>query len=169
MNKALNTVGENGPFVLFLMTMYLLWDKHDLIKYYTFGLFFSQALNAILKVVIQQPIPGKPKVTTRYNIKDLLVGMYDDLYGMPSGHAQFSFYTSMFMYLAYQQTSLVFLYMGYSMFIIYQRVTGLHHTKIQVVVGAIVGSAVAFGVYMLFKKNVIGVISLKPDDNSCVY
>ena len=47
-----NEIGGYGPFILFILSNYLLWDKHNLFFYYNIGIFVNAILNLILKKYI---------------------------------------------------------------------------------------------------------------------
>jgi membrane-associated phospholipid phosphatase len=84
---------------------------------------------------------------------------------MPSGHAQASFFSAVFIFLSTKQYNLLYFYTLFSLLIIIQRVYFNYHTILQVVVGAIVGSAFAYFVYYLAREKIKGHITEKKDDN----
>ena len=159
-----------GPLFLVLLSMYLLWDNHNLFFYYTTGIFVNLILNTILKVIIQQPRPtedikkfnlalGNGK---RFLFKD---GIPFNIYGMPSGHSQAIFFSTMFIYLSLQEKNILFFYLLFSLLICVQRVVFKYHTILQVIVGAIVGGSFGYFVYYLAREKIKGHITEKKDDN----
>jgi membrane-associated phospholipid phosphatase len=162
-------IGNYGPLLLSLVSWYLLWEKSNLFFYYTVGVFISIILNLILKGIIKDPRPEFNK----NNIKLLTLnasqyffqnGVPFDIYGMPSGHAQMSFYITMFMYLSLKDTRILYSYGLFSLFICYQRIQTGQHTLIQVMVGSMVGMLVGYGIHYMTNIKLKGVIREKIDD-----
>ena len=91
-------------------------------------------------------------------------GIPFDIFGMPSGHAQMSFFTTIFVYLSLKHTNLLYLYLFISLIICYQRVKFDFHSIEQVVVGAIVGSVFGYIVYQLAREKIKGRIRERLDD-----
>lgn len=162
--------GTYGPIILFFLSMFLLWNNHNLFFYYTLGIFVNAILNIILKTIIQQPRPTAD--VTKFNLalthgKRFLFkdGIPFDIFGMPSGHAQASFFSTVFIYLSLRQENLLYFYSLFSLLIVSQRVVFNYHTILQVIVGAIVGSLFAYFVYYLAREKIKGHITEKKDDN----
>lgn len=173
MMSILYEFGEYGPIIIILIAWYLLWDNKNLFFYYTIGIFSNAILNLILKGIIQEPRPifdNKKVSLIKTNAKELFFqnGIPFDMFGMPSGHAQLSFFTTVFVYLSLKHTNLFYFYLAYSLFICYQRVHFEYHSVSQIVVGAIVGSLFAYFVYHLATDKIRGKIREKPDDNAPV-
>ena len=57
MISILNHLGSHGPFILIILSIYLLWDHKILLFYYVIGIFVNMILNIILKGIIQEPRP----------------------------------------------------------------------------------------------------------------
>ena len=51
----LNEIGGYGPLILIVLSVYLLWNKRNLLFYYIILGFFNAILNLVLKVIFQQP------------------------------------------------------------------------------------------------------------------
>ena len=103
--------GAFGPILLIILSWYLLWDNKNLFFYYTVGIFTSAVLNLILKGIIQEPRPmfdNKKVVLLKTHKKEYFYqnGIPFDIFGMPSGHSQASFFSTIFIYLAFKQTNL---------------------------------------------------------------
>lgn len=165
----LEELGQNGPNILILLSMYLLWDHSNLFFFYVICIICDVILNIVLKTIIQQPRPcfdSKQvqlalKNNKRYVFKD---GLPYDLFGMPSGHTSSSLFSTIFVYLALRQTNWLYIYLIMDAIIMWQRVTCNHHTIAQVIVGAFVGAGLAYAVYQLAEKKMKGRIREKPDD-----
>lgn len=162
--------GGYAPILLILLSWYLLWDHKNLFFYYNIGLIANSILNIILKGLIQEPRPmfdnKKVNLITKH-AKEFFFqnGIQFDIYGMPSGHAQMAFFTSIFIYLSLKHTNLLYLYLFITLLICYQRVKYEFHSIPQVIVGGIVGSGFAYFVYQLAREKIKGKIREKPDDD----
>ena len=164
-----NEIGGNGPFILNFLSIYLLWDKHNLLFYYIIGIFFNAILNLVLKGIFQQPRPSEDydkfnlalKNGKRFIFKN---GIPFDIFGMPSGHAQSALYSTVFIYLALQKVNVLYLYLLFSLLIITHRVVYNHHTVFQVIVGAFIGALFGYFVFYLVEKKIKNRIREKADD-----
>jgi len=162
--------GGYAPILLILLSWYLLWNHKNLFFYYNVGLIANAILNTILKGIIQEPRPlldGKKIKLMTNHAKEYFFqnGIPFDIYGMPSGHAQMAFFTSVFIYLSIKHTNFLYLYIIISLFICYQRIKIQYHSMSQIVVGAIVGSGFGYLVYQLAREKIKGRIREKPDDD----
>lgn len=163
-------LGSYGPIVLILLSWYLLWNHKNLFFYFNVGLFANAVLNIILKGLIQESRPmfdGKKIKLITNHTKDYFFqnGIPFDIYGMPSGHAQISFFMTAFIYLSLKHTNLAYLYLVFSLLICCQRVKYDYHSITQVLVGALVGTGFAYFVYQLAREKIKGKIREKPDDD----
>jgi membrane-associated phospholipid phosphatase len=162
--------GAYGPIILILLSWYLLWENKNLFFYYTVGIFANAVLNLILKGIIQEPRPmfdNKKVRLLKTHGKEYFYqsGIPFDIFGMPSGHAQASLFSTIFMYLSLKQTNLLYIYLPLTLLTCYQRVKFDYHSINQVVVGGIVGTAFGYFVYQLAKEKIKNRIREKPDDN----
>jgi len=164
-----NKFGAYGPVILYFLSIYLLWNQHNLFFYYNVGIFVNAILNLILKGLIQEPRPSEDPKTfrlalshgKRFLFKD---GIPHDIFGMPSGHAQSAFFSTLFIYLSFRKTNLVYIYLFISMLIMAQRVIYNYHTILQVMIGAVIGSGFGYFVYLLAREKIKGHITEKSDD-----
>lgn len=161
--------GGYSPLILLVLTWYLLWEHPNLLFYYNIGLVANAILNLILKGIIQDPRPlfdNKKVSLAKTHAKDFFFqnGIPFDIFGMPSGHAQMAFYTTIFMYFSLKHRNLLYLYLLISLLICYQRVKTDYHSLEQVVVGSIVGSTFGYFVYQLAREKIKGRIRERSDD-----
>jgi len=162
-------IGSYGPNIIILLSMYLLWDHNNFFFFYIIGLICDTILNIILKGIIQQPRPSYDskelqlalKNNKRFIYKD---GLYYDFFGMPSGHASSAMFSTMFVYFALKKTNWLYLYLLLSCIIMIQRVMSNDHSIVQVIIGALVGTGVAYIVYQFAEKKIMGRIREKRDD-----
>jgi len=164
-------LGQYGPFILIFLSWYLLWNNKNLLFYYTIGIFINSILNIILKGIFQQPRPtidNKKVNLVKLHAKQNFFrnGIPFDIFGMPSGHAQSTFFTTVYIYLALKQINLLYIFLFFSILICFQRVKFDYHTISQVIVGAIVGSAFGYVVYTTAREKMKGTIKEKPDDDA---
>jgi len=165
--------GEYGPIILILLSWYLLWNNKNLFFYYTVGIFSNAILNIILKGIIQEPRPlfdSKKISLLKTHAKNYFFqnGIPFNIFGMPSGHAQSSLFSTVFIFLALKHTNLLYFYITFSLFICYQRVVLDYHSILQVIVGSIVGAAFGYFVYQLARVKIKGKIREKPDDDAYI-
>jgi len=162
-------IGEYGPIILIFLSLYLLWNSKNLLFYYTVGIFTNAIVNIIFKGFIQEPRPLFE--TTKMNIMKTHAknyffqnGIPFDMFGMPSGHAQASFFTTAFIYLSLKRNNLLYIYIPMSLLTCYQRIALGYHSLSQIIVGSIVGVAFAYFVYNLARDKIKGKIIEKSDD-----
>jgi|688.fasta_scaffold59530_5 membrane-associated phospholipid phosphatase len=74
-------------------------------------------------------------------------------YGMPSGHAQSSAFSTMFIYLSLHNIYLTSIFVIITLIASFQRINLYFHTVEQVIVGILVGSFVSYFFYKLALKN----------------
>jgi membrane-associated phospholipid phosphatase len=162
-------IGENGPFLLLLLTIFLLRNKHNLLFYYILFFIISLILNLILKGLIQQP---RPSIDTKiFNMmmknKERYIhkhGIPYDIFGMPSGHSQSVLFSTIFIYLSLQDIKIVILYLFITSITLSQRVIDNHHTVLQVIIGSFIGCIVGYLAYKMAEINLKGKNTAKKDD-----
>lgn len=169
-NNILYKIGDLGPTTLIGVSVYLLWDKSNLLFYYTFGIFLNTIINIILKCIIQQPRPNID--SNKFNLllinfkQSIFKNGIPDIFGMPSGHTQSVIFSTIFIFLSLKKTNILFFYLIISLITMWQRVNYNFHTINQVIVGFVIGTVFAYFMFYMGKKNKIGVISEKRDDNA---
>jgi membrane-associated phospholipid phosphatase len=166
--KGMDTIGYFGPQILAITTFVLLFKKKMLLQFYLVGYIINILLNIVLKGLIKQSRPSEDK--HMFNIW-LNNGMktdrhWYDRFGMPSGHAENVFYSTVFIYFASVNSNWLIFYLLISLNTIYQRVKYKNHTVLQVIVGSIVGSMMGWLVYYFSQVSIKGKMSLKQDDNA---
>uniref|UniRef100_A0A6C0B1U7 Phosphatidic acid phosphatase type 2/haloperoxidase domain-containing protein n=1 Tax=viral metagenome TaxID=1070528 RepID=A0A6C0B1U7_9ZZZZ len=159
--------GYLGPFLLFVTTLYCLRNKVTLLSIYTVGYIVSIGINIILKLLIQQPRPSEDRALFYSMIANKKRLGYDQ-YGMPSGHAQSVFYSTVFIHYALRDPLTTFCYLFVALNTCYQRIEYKNHTVLQVIVGSIVGAIIGWGFYLFSSKKLMGIIRDKVDDNAPV-
>jgi membrane-associated phospholipid phosphatase len=163
--KLVDVIGYLTPKILFILSCFLLWSKPFLLIYYFVGFFINMLLNVVLKITFKQPRPSEDIRLFNIAINNGKRMKYD-VYGMPSGHAQTSFYSLMFIYLVFKNNYLTLFYFILSLLTLYQRVKYKNHTFNQVIVGSIVGSIVGYFIFYISTKKISGKLKSKKDDNA---
>lgn len=148
-NNFILFLGENSPYLLFLISIFILIDKSYLIVYYLFGYMINLIINNILKNIIKEKRPTKEY---EKNFNQRIKMLNADKYGMPSGHAQSIFYSLIFIYQSFNNIYLSLFYLLLCFITLYQRIEMGYHSLQQVIVGAIVGSIVGYLSYKLYDR-----------------
>ncbi len=163
MMELVNSVGFISPLILILYSIRLLWDKQTLIVYYLVGLFCNTLLNYVLKGIIKQPRPSQNEKLINLALNNGRVFSYD-IYGMPSGHAQSSLYSTIFIWLVFQNKNILILYLFLTLLTMYNRINTKSHTILQVIVGAIIGTIMGYFIFYIATKK--GKFNPKEEDNT---
>lgn len=167
--KLISTIGQNGPIILFALSVFLLRNKCNLLFYYITFYVIGLILNIILKGIIQQPRPSIDKKTFDLMIKNKeryisKYGVPYDIYGMPSGHSQSVLFSTIFIYFAFHNIKLTIIYLLISIITVFQRVIENHHTVLQVIVGSMIGLIIGYVSYEMAKIKMAGKLTNKKDD-----
>ena len=171
MNNLINKLGIFGPLILIIASIVTLWNKTIFYYYYKIGIVTNFILNYLLKILLCQPRPNENiekfnlavKNFDHFTIKNNLP---HDIFGMPSGHAQSVFFSTVYVFLVKKNIKIFILYLIISLITIYQRIESNNHTILQTIVGSLLGSLYAIIIYYLGQKNIIGIISSKKDDDN---
>ena len=155
--KASTYIGLYGPVILFIISLILLRNKKNLLTYYFFGFFVCSIINFILKGLFRQPRPKEdihvPNIILTYGKR-----FGYDIYGMPSGHMQFAFYSIAFIYFALRKSKestyvlLGMLLIG--MITCVQRFVYKNHTMMQLLVGSLVGIIIGYICFTFATKHI---------------
>ena len=169
MFKLFQIIGQNGPIILLIITIFLLRNKCNLLFYYILFFIISLFSNLILKGIIQQPRPSISTKTFQLMLKNKERYIYKhgipyDIFGMPSGHSQSVWLSTIFIYFSLHDIKLTLLYLFITLITLTQRVIDNHHTILQVIFGSIIGIALGYLGYKMAKINLQGKNTAKKDD-----
>jgi membrane-associated phospholipid phosphatase len=169
MYSLLKKIGENGPFLLLFLTIFLLRNKHNLLFYYILFFILSLLLNLILKGLIQQPRPSIDSKTFNLMMKNKERYIYKhgipyDIFGMPSGHSQSVLLSTIFIYLSLHDIKIALFYLFITTITLTQRVLDNHHTILQVIFGSFIGCILGYLAYKMAQINLKGKNTAKRDD-----
>jgi membrane-associated phospholipid phosphatase len=169
----LDEIGEKGPLILMIISIFLLWSHQNQLIYCIIGTFANLLLNILLKGIFQQPRPSDHTDTKTFQLalkngKRFIFknGIPYDIFGMPSGHVQLCLFYTVFIFMCLRQYNILSVYLLISLLTAYQRIKHKHHTILQVFAGGIVGICVGYVTYILTNNNIKGFIKKKPDDNA---
>lgn len=171
--KIIKVIGENGPLILFILSIIIFINKTNLLIYNIVGGIINVIFNLLLKGLFKQPRPNEDrkkfnvivKNGQRFIYKD---GIPYDIFGMPSTHAQTVFFYTMYCFLALNNYTYIF-FLFISILTLFQRVMDEHHTYLQVIIGALIGSIVGYLFYYLSKTNLKKDLAHKKDDNCKIF
>ena len=163
-------LGFYGPFLLILLTVIVLKNRTMYYNYYFIGYLVNMLTNEVLKLVLKQPRPNTDEALFRMMKHNRQQGLDPQQYGMPSGHAQSVAYSTSFLFFLtrkardLQQWPWIFAIV--SLWTIVQRVWKKEHSVAQVLVGAILGSAMGFLFFSFSEKKLMGSLEMKKDDGN---
>jgi membrane-associated phospholipid phosphatase len=119
----------------------------------------------VLKGIIKQPRPSQNEKLINLALNNGRVFSYD-IYGMPSGHAQSSLYSTIFIWLVFQNKNILILYLCLTLLTMYNRINTKSHTILQVIVGAIIGTIMGYFIFYIATKKIKGKFKPKEEDNA---
>jgi membrane-associated phospholipid phosphatase len=141
----INFIGFHGPEILFITSVSYLYVQNSYTTIYIVGFLINSLINYILKGVFGQPRPIDD--THLFKLEKIYRKLSFEKYGMPSGHTQSMFYSTIYTYLTLKNNMLLFGCLTISLVTIYQRVQSQQHFLLQTIVGAIFGSIIGYVFY----------------------
>lgn len=143
----LDQIGFFGPFIVMFINIYNLLSQPYYLIGYLVTLIMNSGVNKILKGIIKEPRPADSIEITKFEVHNGA-----DIYGMPSGHSQNVFFSTIFVYLVQKSTWLLLFNIMILMLTILQRWNYRKHTMEQLILGSIVGLLVGSLSYVTVKK-----------------
>jgi membrane-associated phospholipid phosphatase len=139
--QIVNTIDKIGFFTPWIICSITAFQLQHQIPYFISFLFFyvvNTEINRFLKVTIKEERPegSRSIINEKYN--------QAHQYGMPSCHAQISFYALTFFYLVKKSVHWTILMLFLTATTLYQRWKYRNHTIEQLGIGSIVGILIAF-------------------------
>lgn len=149
----INYIGFYGPVILILINIFALLNYPKQLYLYLPFLFMNDIIiNPALKLLTKEPRPNGYENSIGLD-KNIYTNAH--IYGMPSGHAQSSFFSIVYLWLV---TGSIEYFLG-GFFIasitVYQRWRDKRHTIKQLIIGSIVGSLFAYGSYSMLSKKIL--------------
>jgi membrane-associated phospholipid phosphatase len=169
-NIFFNFIGNYGPIILFLFSVFLLWNKSNYLTYYIYGFILNSLLTLVLKGIFKQPRPTEDPKLFKLAIKEsksiyFIDGYPHDVFGMPSGHSSCALFSTMFIYWVFKNNMFLLIYLLFSLITMIQRLNSNSHTVIQIIAGAFVGSIFSYLIFYMARQKIMGSLLLKKDDN----
>jgi membrane-associated phospholipid phosphatase len=149
-NSIFDKIGFFGPLILFSIGIYNLLDQKIYLVSYLVFFITNTLVNKILKTLIQQERPRNGKSIMDEQYKGT------EIYGMPSGHAQSSFYSLSFLYFVKGSPEWLILELFIASLTVFQRWKYRQHTPEQLFTGSIVGIGFAYFSYWTTKHYLSG-------------
>ncbi len=159
LGKFLYRLGRFGPFITFILTLFILNHKSVTIYIYLAGIIIDTFINPLIKLIIRQRRPDKTKSNSYISAtldtsKNPNHTIYPDSflekttdahrYGMPSGHAQTSAFNTMFIWLTTKSMHVTLFYIVMTFITCAQRVIARRHYIDQVITGLVIGIIIAY-------------------------
>jgi membrane-associated phospholipid phosphatase len=149
----LNIIGKLSPVILLVSSLYLLINKKTIILFYIIGFVVNLILNVVLKITLQHPRPYENKKKFYLKLKNGNKMNFHE-FGMPSGHAQSAFYSTIFIHYVFNNISITLFYLFFSLLSCFEKVINNEHSVFQISVGTIIGLLVGT-VFYKFSLNKI--------------
>lgn len=153
----LHGIGYFGEFTMVFIVICTLYKNPISLIVYIFGALFNSFINPIFKKCIHQKRPNNPTPFLYSNKINLnKKNKKKENYGMPSGHSENVFYSTIFLYLNLKKINIsVILSFFICCITVYQRWYFHNHTILQLVAGAFIGSIfgyIFYQIYLMIKK-----------------
>jgi len=145
-SNTLDAIGLFAPFILFGITIWVLRTQPPYLGGYVFFVVLNSLLNNVLKLWIKEERPNKNGVALRHITEG---------YGMPSAHAQSTFFSISFLYLVTQSVTWLIIGCFIGALTLYQRWKFKMHSVEQLGIGAIVGIGFSILGYQLTYRNIV--------------
>lgn len=133
-----DALGFFGPIILFIIDIIYLLNQPLYLYLYICLFFVNSLINKGLKIWIQQsrPLNGKSFIGETYENMDI--------YGMPSGHAQSTFFSLTYLFLVKKNIYVLICSLFLACLTVLQRFKYRNHTSLQLFIGSGLGICVAY-------------------------
>jgi membrane-associated phospholipid phosphatase len=144
----IDTVGYYGPNLLFFVTLYFTWPSQPYFIAFLIGFFINLKINEVLKHWIREPRP-KHDETLVFKYEEPHKGPH--LWGMPSAHAQMTFFAISYLYFVTKSAKILAFSTLIGINTVYQRYKSQVHTAKQLAAGTLIGIVLAYLTYTATK------------------
>jgi membrane-associated phospholipid phosphatase len=151
----IDIIGYYGPVILFALTFYYLIKRPPYLMMFTIGSIANTLLNRVLKTTWREP---RPRGQITFIDNNNLIG--PEQYGLPSGHAQASFFAVAFLFFSNGPQAVLYVMTLLCVITLYQRWKYRRHTIKQLALGSLIGTLFAYALvflteFSLYKKGVM--------------
>lgn len=151
----IDIIGYYGPVILFALTFYYLIKRPPYLMMFTIGSIANTLLNRVLKTTWREP---RPRGQITFIDNNNLIG--PEQYGLPSGHAQASFFALAFLFFSNGPQAVLYVMTLLCVITLYQRWKYRRHTVKQLALGSLIGTLFAYTLvflteFSLYKKGVM--------------
>lgn len=151
----IDIIGYYGPVILFALTFYYLLKRPTYLIIFTIGSIANTFLNRALKSAWREP---RPRGQIEFIDHKYLTG--PEQYGLPSGHAQASFFALAFLFFSNGPQAVLYTMSLLCAVTLYQRWVYRRHTIKQLALGSLIGTLFAYILvflteFSLYKKGVM--------------
>lgn len=147
----LDNLGFFGPFILIGYSIIVLWSNIIYFKIYITLIIINICLSHFIKFLLKEPRPNDEGIMI--NRFEIVSGIEE--YGMPSGHAQLSVFTTIFLFKIINSLNILIGCAVVCYFIFYQRYVKKRHSINQIFVGGLIGAIIALGSHNIISNNLI--------------
>jgi len=164
MNSNIAYIGVYSPFILFIISVFLLRNHTKYLNYFVAGFILNNLLNIILKLVFKEPRPTNDYKAIEIGVANgARIGF--DKFGMPSGHAQNCAFCLAFITMTLNSPIIFTIYAIITLISCAQRYIFNNHTASQIIIGLLTGTFTGFIAYQIANKAIKGNIKFKKDDD----
>ena len=150
----INYIGYYGPAILILVNIYALSQYPQHLYLYLPFLFINDIIfNPALKLLIKDPRPIGYQKSIGIDNHNIYTNAH--IYGMPSGHAQSSFFSNVYLWLVTGSMGYFLSGLFIASITVYQRWRDKRNTIQQLALCAIVGTLFAYGSYYMLSKKIL--------------
>ena len=144
-----DTIGYFGPFLLFvIIIIYNIWLPLHYNLIYILFILINLYTNNIIKYYIKEPRPNNQKHLFHFEILKYKE-KNSQIYGMPSGHSQLSWFSVIFSLFVLKNIYLFLFALCITLNTMRQRYKYRNHTKRQIFVGTIFGMMLGYLSYKI--------------------
>jgi len=140
----IDAIGYYGPVILFALTFNYLIKRPPYLMVFTLGSIANTCLNRALKSAWREP---RPRGQIAFIDHDRLIGT--EQYGLPSGHAQASFFALAFLFFSNGPQAVLYTMSLLCALTLYQRWKYRRHSIKQLAIGSLIGSLFAYALVFL--------------------
>jgi membrane-associated phospholipid phosphatase len=140
----IDAIGYYGPVILFALTFFYLIKRSPYLIVFTIGSIANTFLNRALKTAWREPRPSGQIDFIDHNY---LTG--PQKFGLPSGHAQASFFALAFLFFSNGPQAVVYTMAFLCALTLYQRWKYRRHTIKQLALGSLIGALFAYALVYL--------------------